>query len=104
MEVRQWLDHRDHGDGVAELGVQATENVEHQRVLGDGVTHVVQEISELLELADVRHDGHVTLEQTVKLLQGIDSPLVNIVEEVAAHGRPESVRRGLAQVDHLHQG
>ena len=57
----------DHGNSVAILGAEATEHVENLGGLTQRLTDVAQSVSELLDVAGVRRDVHVALDQAPEL-------------------------------------
>jgi hypothetical protein len=49
-------------DGMTELGVQATQSVDNHGWIRDGMTHIAQQIDEVLEAVEVVVDGQLALE------------------------------------------
>jgi hypothetical protein len=47
---------------MTELGVQATQSVDNHGWIRDGMTHIAQQIDEVLEAVEVVMDGQLALE------------------------------------------
>jgi hypothetical protein len=67
------------------------------------VTDITEKICELFKTTKVGSDGHVTLEEVVKLLERVDGALHGVVEEEPTNHHPQGVGGGFRHLNHGHQ-
>jgi hypothetical protein len=85
---------------VAEALIEAADQVDQHVAVIDGRPDVAQRVSKALDPGAKRSDGHLTLDEVVELLFGVDRALETVVEEELVDGVPQ--RRG--GVGGLHDG
>jgi hypothetical protein len=67
------------------------------------VTDIAEKIYELIKMTKVGSDGHVTLEEVVKLLEHVDGALHGVVDEEPTNRHPQGVGGGFRHLNHGHQ-
>ena len=89
----------DQRNGVAVLGAEPAEKVEHLAGLADGLTDVVKSIGELLEMAGVAGDVHVALNEVAELGLQVHGAVELVVAQLVLDAVLDDVRGGLGHAD-----
>ena len=92
---------RDDGLEMAIARIQPAQKIEHLARLGDGVAEVAEDVGEVLELAAVVVDAHVTLLEGTEFGLDEDGAVHLIVAEEALDGVPDGERGCLGLVDEV---
>jgi hypothetical protein len=78
---------------VAVAGAEATQEVQHQGTIGNGLAEIAERVSQALHLAAVLSHGEVPLREQVKLGVEVECPRVPVPEELVLESEPRLTSR-----------
>jgi hypothetical protein len=77
---------------VAVVGAEATQEVQHQGAISDGLAEVAERVCQALHLAAVLSHGEVPLREQVELGVEVERPRIPIPEELVLESEPRLAR------------